>query len=98
MQPTWVCQLALGWVTPLMRLGAQRPLQQEDLLQLPPNLQPSEARQVLWSKWCQVCGSGLLVPAWQRKTSYDVFEDAKSMHEARKIANVPIDGAILSMS
>ena len=63
MQPSGLCQLTLGWVTPLMRLGAQRPLQQEDLLQLPSNLQPSEARRLLWSKWCQVCGSGVLVVA-----------------------------------
>lgn len=47
-------QLAFTWVSPLMSLGSRRQLQHDDLLELPPELQPTECRRVLWAKWKQV--------------------------------------------
>ena len=46
-------RLTFGWVTPLLARGMQRPLQQEDLFELQPDLQPSACSQRLWV--CAAC-------------------------------------------
>ena len=52
-QPGWASQVVFSWVSPLMRLGSQRPLQQDDLLPLPLPLRPAECRRLLWGHWSQ---------------------------------------------
>jgi hypothetical protein len=47
-------QLVFAWVSPLMSLGSRRQLQHDDLLDLPPELQPAECRRVLWTTWKRV--------------------------------------------
>ena len=53
-RPRLASQLAFAWVTPLMSLGSQRRVEQGDMLDLPPELQPAECRRVLWASWKQV--------------------------------------------
>ena len=38
-----------------MSVGSHRRLEQEDLLDLPPELQPAECRRIMWANWKQVC-------------------------------------------
>ncbi|BDA43676.1 probable multidrug resistance-associated protein 7 [Coccomyxa sp. Obi] len=52
-RPSWASQLAFAWVTPLMSVGSHRRLEQEDLLDLPPELQPAECRRIMWANWKQ---------------------------------------------
>lgn len=37
-----------------MSVGSHRRLEQEDLLDLPPELQPAECRRIMWANWKQV--------------------------------------------
>ena len=41
-------RLTFRWVSPLLALGMQRPLQQDDLFQLQPALMPAACSQRLW--------------------------------------------------
>ncbi|KAK9825002.1 hypothetical protein WJX81_008465 [Elliptochloris bilobata] len=49
----WGRRLGMGWVTPLVALGARRQLCASDLFQLPADLQPDACAAVLWREWTQ---------------------------------------------
>lgn len=56
---SWWQALTFSWASPLLSLGSQRQLQQEDLFTLPQNLQPDACGRLLWQTWEQVsCWAG----------------------------------------
>ncbi len=52
--------LTLGWMAPLLALGAQRQLQPEDMLLLDPQLDPQACGQELLAAWRAVRRAGCL--------------------------------------
>ncbi len=56
----WLSSLTFAWVAQLLRRGSTQPqLPQEDLLDLPRELQPAACGELLWRRWLAVGACGL---------------------------------------